>query len=74
MISLAKPSAVVLVLAMLEKGSWNSFDLNAYGDWISAAEPTIHLICSTSGTIKGISAMVEATSIVNAGRFAGASS
>ena len=55
---------------MLEKGSWNSFDLNVHGDWITSLEPTIHLICSTSGTIKDISAIVEATSVVNAGQFA----
>ena len=60
--------------AMLEKGSWNSFDLNVYGNWITPAEPTMHLICSTSGTIKGVDAIVEATSIINSGRFAGASS
>ena len=60
--------------AMLEKGSWNSFDLNVYGDWITSLEPKMYLICSTSGTIKGVEAMVEATSIVSAGKFAGASS
>jgi hypothetical protein len=59
---------------MLEKGSWNSFELNVYGDWITSAEPKIHLICSTSGTIKGVNAMVEATSIVDGGQFAGAGS
>lgn len=57
---------------MIEKGSWNSFDLNVHGNWFPALEPKMHLICSTSGTIKGIGAMVEATSYVNAGQFTGA--
>lgn len=59
---------------MLEKGSWNSFDLNIKGNWASSVEAKMHLICSTSGTIKGITASVEATSIVLAGRFTGTSS
>ncbi len=60
--------------AMLEKGSWNSFDLNIKGNWASSVEAKMHLICSTSGTIKGITASLEATSIVLAGRFTGTSS
>ena len=60
--------------AMLEKGSWNSFDLNVHGDWASSVDAKVHLICSTSGTIKGITASVSATSIVLASRFTGSSS
>lgn len=57
--------------AMIERGGWNSFKLNIHGDWYSSVEPKIHLICSTSGTIKGIMTVVEASSFVNAGQFLG---
>ena len=70
----AKSSSREWGSAMLEKGSWNSFDLNIKGNWASSVDAKMHLICSTSGTIKGINASVEATSIVLAGRFTGTSS
>ena len=59
---------------MLEKGSWNSFDLNVHGDWSSSVDAKVHLICRTSGTIKGITASISATSVIFAGRFTGTSS
>ncbi len=60
--------------AMIEKGEWNSFYLNVIGDWYTTIDAKMHLVCSTSGTLKGVTGAIEATSIVNAGKFAGASS
>lgn len=60
--------------AMIEKGEWNSFFLNVIGDWFTTTDAQMHLVCSTSGTLKGVTGAIEATSIVNAGKFAGASS
>jgi hypothetical protein len=54
---------------MLERGDWNSFNMNVMGDWFPSSSSKVHLVCATSGTIKGISVMVYATSATNSGPF-----
>ena len=56
--------------AMIEKGEWNSFYLTVTGDWFTNIDAKMHLVCSTSGTLKGITGAIEAISIVNGGEFA----
>jgi hypothetical protein len=56
-------------VAAVERGNWNFIQLNVLGDWL--ANETIHLVCGTSGTLKGVDAYIEATRLELGGKFAG---
>jgi hypothetical protein len=52
-----------------ERKSWNNVDLVVSGDWLSSADSQMHLVCKTSGTLKGLSVQVEATSALLVGKL-----
>ena len=59
--------------ATTERKNWNGVDLNVLGDWVPALENTMHLVCQTSGTLKGLSVRVDAIAMTNAGKIGGQS-
>ncbi len=57
--------------ASTERKSWNGVNLNILGDWVPALENTMHLVCQTSGTLKGLSVRVDAVAMTSAGKIGG---
>ena len=55
--------------ATTEKQSWNGIDLNVMGDWFTSFDSTMYLVCSTSGTVKGLDFMINVVSATNAGKL-----
>ena len=52
-----------------ERMSWNNVNLVVSGDWFSSVESQIHLVCRTSGTLKGLNVEVEATNVLLGGEL-----
>lgn len=56
-----------------ERKSWNNVDINVSGDWSTSLDSTMHLVCRTSGTLKGLQVLVDLVSVVNGGPIGGSS-
>ena len=52
-----------------ERKSWNNVNLVVSGDWSTSSDSLMHLVCKTSGTLKGLNVQVEATSAIIAGKL-----
>ena len=52
-----------------ERRSWNNANLVVSGDWSTSSDALMHLVCKTSGTLKGLNVQVEATSAVIAAKL-----
>lgn len=55
--------------AVIERQSWSSVVLNAFGDWSTDQDPVMYFVCKASDSLKGLTVEVEATSAVVAGKL-----
>lgn len=54
--------------AASERKSWNNVDMNVLGDWSTSLVSSMHLVCKTSGTLKGLRVSVDLESATLAGK------
>ena len=52
-----------------EYQSWNVVSLNVFGDWTPSQDGVMYLVCRTSGTVKDLQVMVEATDAIWQGKI-----